>query len=119
MTVSTRARVSDNAAGAISYFTFIPAFFFLLIPPYKESSYVRFHAWQSVLLYVAAFVIEIIFGVIAFVMLFLGSVVLSYVSKLILLLWLVLWIACVIQAMNGKRFKVPVLGNIAEKLSLR
>ena len=119
MTVSTRTGLSDNAAGAISYLTFLPAFFFLLFAPYKESTYVRFHAWQSVLLYVAAFVIEIIFGVIAFVMLFLGSVVMAYAAKLILGVWLVLWLTCVIQAMKGRRFRIPLLGNIAEKLSMK
>ena len=60
MTVATRSGISDNAAGAISYFTFIPAIVFLLLPPYKESSYVRFHAWQSVLLCITAFVVDII-----------------------------------------------------------
>ena len=34
-------------AGTIAYFTFIPAIIFLLVAPYKENNYVRFHAWQS------------------------------------------------------------------------
>ena len=55
MTVTTRTVISDNAAGAISYFTFFPAIVFLLFPPFKESSYIRFHAWQSVLLAISAF----------------------------------------------------------------
>lgn len=119
MTVSTRAGISDNAAGAISYFTFIPAFLLLLIAPYKESPYVRFHAWQSVLLDITAFVVEIIFGAIALLTLFLGSPILAYAVKVVSVAWLILWIACVIRAMNGKRFKIPVLGNIAEKLSMK
>lgn len=119
MTVSTRARLSDNAAGAIAYFTFLPAFVFLLVTPYKESSYVRFHAWQSVLLDITAFIIEIIFGAIALVTLFLASATVAYVLKVISVAWLVLWLTCVIQAMNGKRFKIPLLGSIAEKLSMK
>jgi uncharacterized membrane protein len=31
----------------------------------------------------------------------------------------VLWLACVIKAMNGKRLKLPIIGGIAEKLSLK
>jgi len=119
MTVSTRTGLSDNAASAISYFTFIPAFIFLLVAPYKESPYTRFHAWQSVLLDITAFAIEIIFGAIALLTLFLGSVALAYSVRVISVLWLVLWLTCVIKAMNGKRFKIPVLGNIAERLSMK
>jgi uncharacterized membrane protein len=119
MAVTTRAGISDNAAGAISYLTFIPAILFLLLPPYKESNDVRFHAWQSVLLDMAAFVIEIIFGAIALLTLFLGAVSVAYLLRAISVLWLILWLTCLIQAMRGKRFKVPLLGNIAEKLAMK
>ncbi len=119
MTVTTRVGISDNAASAISYFTFIPAILFLLIPPYRSSSYVRFHAWQSVLLCLSAFVVDIILGSIALLTLFLGSATLAYTLRILSLLWLVLWLACVIQAMNGKRFRVPLLGSIAEKLAMK
>src|ERR1700739_143684 len=119
MTVPTRSGISDNAAGAVSYFTFIPAIVFLLLPPYKDSNYVRFHAWQSVLLTIAAFVIDIIFGSIALLTLFLGTAALAYTFRIISLLWLVLWLVCVIQAMNGKRFRIPLLGSIAEKLAMK
>jgi uncharacterized membrane protein len=119
MTVTTRTGISDNAAGAIAYFTFFPAIVFLLVAPYKESPYVRFHAWQSVLLDIAAFLVEILFGAIALLTLFLGSLALIYTLRVLSLLWLVLWLTCVIQAMNGKRFRIPILGNIAEKLSMK
>jgi uncharacterized membrane protein len=33
--------------------------------------------------------------------------------------WLALWLVCVIQAMNGKRFRLPLLGGIAEKLAMK
>jgi uncharacterized membrane protein len=119
MTVATRTGISDNAAGAISYFTFFPAIVFLLLSPYKESNYVRFHAWQSVLLSIAAFVVDIVFGTIALLTLFLGTAALAYTFRMISLLWLILWLVCVIRAMNGKRFKIPLLGSIAEKLAMK
>lgn len=119
MAVTARSSISDNTASAIAYFTFIPAFLFLLLPPYKQSNYVRFHAWQSVLLDVAAFMIEIVVGAIALLTLFLGAVAVAYVLRAISVLWLILWLACLIQAMRGKRFKVPLLGNIAEKLAMK
>ena len=119
MTVTTRTGISDNAAGTISYLTFIPAIVFLLLPPYKDSNYVRFHAWQSVLLTISAFMVDIVLGTIALLTLFLGNVALAYTFRAISLLWLVLWLVCVIQAMNGKRFRVPLLGGIAEKLAMK
>jgi uncharacterized membrane protein len=119
MTVATRTGISDNAASAISYFTFIPAIVFLLLPPYKESSYVRFHAWQSVLLTIAAFVVDIILGSIALLTLFLGTAALAYTFRILSLVWLILWLVCVIRAMNGKQFRVPLLGSIAEKLAMK
>ena len=39
-----RTGLSDNAAGAIAYLTFVPATLLLLIPPYNTNPYVRFHA---------------------------------------------------------------------------
>lgn len=119
MTVTTRSGISDNAAGALSYFTFFPAVIFLLLSPYKESNYVRFHAWQSILLDLAAFVVEIICGAIALLTIFLGSVVLIYTLRALSLLWIALWLYCVIQAMRGNRFKIPLLGGIAEKLAMK
>src|SRR5215469_18354426 len=109
-TTTSRIGISENAASAISYFTFFPAALFLLVSPYKNSGSVRFHAWQSMLLFIAAFVMEIVFGAIDLLNIFLGSVVLVYVLSLV---WIVVWLICVIRAMNGKRFKVPLLGGIA------
>lgn len=119
MTVATRSGISDNAAAAISYFTFVPAIIFLLVAPYKESQYVRFHAWQSILLDITAFVIDIIFGSIALMTMLLGSSILVYCLRAFMLLWFVLWLICVIRAMNGKAFKLPLLGGIAEKLAMK
>lgn len=119
MTAATRSGLSDNAASAISYFTFLPAIAFLLLPSYKSSDYIRFHAWQSVLFCISAFIFDIVLGSIALLTLFLGTVALAYTLRVLSLLWLVLWLACVIQAARGKRFRIPLLGSIAEKLAMK
>ena len=119
MTVTTRPVLSYNAAGAISYLTFIPAAVFLLIAPYKDSQCVRYHAWQSILLCIVAFAVDIVLGAIALLTLFMGTLALVYTLRLLSLFWLVMWLGCVIQAINGKRLKLPVIGGIAEKLSLK
>ena len=75
MTVMDKPGISFNAASAISYFTFIPAVAFLLIPPYKDSPCVRFHAWQSILLSMVAFAVDIVLGAIALLTIFLGNTI--------------------------------------------
>ena len=119
MTVSTQSGLSDNAAGGIAYITFLPAIVFLVLPPYNASPYIRFHAWQSIFLNVAAFVVNIALSMFAVVTMFMGPFAFLYLVRAIWVAWTLVWIYCVIQAMNGKRFKLPLIGNIAEKLATK
>jgi uncharacterized membrane protein len=114
MSDTTQTGLSDNAVAAISYITFVPAIVFLVMPPYNTSSFVRFHAWQSIFLNIAAFVLSIIIGIVlGMTMFFLPF---GYmISRLIWLCWVLLWVLCVINAVNGKRFKLPLIGPLAEK----
>ena len=52
--------LSDNAAGALAYVTIIPAIIFLIVEPFNKNPYVRFHAWQSIFLGIAAFALNIV-----------------------------------------------------------
>jgi uncharacterized membrane protein len=56
---TAQSGLSDNAAGAIAYITIIPAIIFLAVDPYKNSSYVRFHAWQCIFLCIAAVALDL------------------------------------------------------------
>jgi uncharacterized membrane protein len=108
--------LSDDAAGALAYFTFIPALIFLLVAPYNQKASIRFHAWQSILLTVAAIIINIALGIfLGITMIFLGFSVYLLVWRLIELCWFAIWLVCVYNAFNGKRFKLPVIGDLAEK----
>jgi uncharacterized membrane protein len=110
--------LSDNAAGALAYFTPIPAIIFLLVAPYNQKSSIRFHAWQSILLFVAAIVIDIALGIVLGVtLLFLGFFVYGLIWRLIELCWLAIWLVPVINAFNGKLFKLPLIGDLAEKMA--
>ena len=115
MSEPTPSGLTDNAAGAIAYITFVPAIAFLVLPPYNASPYVRFHAWQSIFLNVAAVIISIAFSFLMVFFMFFGTFFLLAVSRLIWLLWFVLWLVCVLKALNGQRFKVPIIGDLAAK----
>ena len=109
--------ISDNAAGALAYLTIVPAIVFLVLPPYNASPFVRFHAWQSIFLNIAAIVVSIILSAcLAFSLVF-GGVLFLALSRLIWIFWLLIWVLCAVNALNGKRFKLPVIGPIAERLA--
>jgi uncharacterized membrane protein len=121
MSETPQSGLTDNAAGAISYLTFIPAIIFLAIPPYNTSPFVRFHAWQSIFLNIAAFVVGVAIAifvgiVVAFLPWGLYSLV-HMVGLLIDLLWFILWLVCVMKAINGGKFVIPVIGNLAEQMA--
>jgi uncharacterized membrane protein len=105
--------LSDNAAGALAYMTIVPAIVFLVLPPYNKSFYVRFHSWQSIFLsiaWIAALIVLGILGRIPFLGLFIWPLIL-----LVDLGMFILWIIVVLKAVNGKIFKLPILGALSEK----
>lgn len=111
--------LSSNAAAGIAYLTFIPAIVFLILEPYNRNSFVRFHAWQSIFLNIAAFVINLGLS-------FVLGVAFAYTPLLHLafwpmldLLWFVVWLMCMINAFNGKRFSLPVIGALAAQQASR
>jgi uncharacterized membrane protein len=115
MPEANQVSLSDNAAGAIAYITFIPAVVFLLVAPYNSNPYVRFHSWQSILLNATAAVISLFFSIVLVFSMVFGAFFLLAFTRIIWLAWVVLWLVCVLKAMNGRRFKIPLLGDFAEK----
>jgi uncharacterized membrane protein len=115
MSETVQSGLSDNAVAAISYITFVPAVIFLLLPPYNTSPYVRFHCWQSIFFNVAACVISLAFSIVLGITVFFAPFLFLVLSRFIWLCWVLVWILCVINAVNGKRFKLPLLGALAAK----
>jgi uncharacterized membrane protein len=114
MSDSNPSGLSDNAAAGIAYITLIPAIVFLILDPFKKSSYVRFHAWQSIFFFVAWAVIDILVGLVQNLVpstVFLTLTVLQLVGLVLFLVWIYVFVS----AFNGKRIKLPVIGALAEK----
>jgi uncharacterized membrane protein len=114
---STQSGLSDNAAGGLAYLTFIPAIIFLVMEPYNKSPFIKFHAWQSILLtaaYIAWAILRVIIGIALHPVFGLGLLLLM-VGLVIWLGFFVLWLIAIVQAFNGKKFSIPVIGAIAEK----
>jgi uncharacterized membrane protein len=119
MPETTQSGLSDKAAGAIAYITFLPAIVFLFLPPYNTRPFVRFHCWQSIFLNITAFVVDVLVGIVlALVVPFLPFSLYSlHLLWVVEAVWLLVWILCVVKAVNGETFKVPVIGAYAEKLA--
>jgi uncharacterized membrane protein len=117
VTESGKSGLSENTIAALSYITFVPALYFLIIPRYNKSSYIRFHAWQSLLLDVFAFLISVILSIL--VLPAVHSLTYQiYVLDFIRVMWGVwfgLWVVTAIAAMKGKKFKIYIIGNLAAK----
>ncbi len=102
-----QAGLSNNAAGALAYVTFIPAIIFLIVEPYNKNSYIKFHSWQCIFLSIACFAINTVLAIIPI----LGWILMPFVS----LAFLVVAIICILKALKGDRIKLPFIGNLAEK----
>ena len=113
MTEPNQTGLSDNAAGALAYLTFIPAIIFLLVEPYNKNSYVRFHAWQCIFLSIAAFAINMVLTVVMGILFAFTPYLHLAFWPLIQLCWIIVWIICLLNAVNGKRFMLPIIGPLA------
>ena len=104
----TSTGIQQNTAGLLCYaLWWITGIVFLILE--KENQFVRFHAAQSILAFGGISVLQIILAFIPVV-----GWILAYI---VWLLSVILWIYCMLKAYQGQRFKLPVVGDIAENLS--
>jgi uncharacterized membrane protein len=110
--------LSENAAAGIAYITIIPAVVLLIIDPYRKSSFVRFHCWQSIFFFVAWTLVNILIGVGQSLA---PAVIFQTLSpwQMASLVFFVIWLIVFINAFNGKRIKLPIIGDVAEKQTNR
>lgn len=114
-----KAGLSDNSIGAIAYFTPFMAIFFLAIRRYNKRPYVRFHAWQSLLLNVFGISFGYMLTYILPLIPFIGPRTLLGVICLLVLAAFLIWLWCVINAANGKRYRLPIIGDWADEQAYR
>jgi uncharacterized membrane protein len=115
--VAARSGLSENAAGALAYITIIPAIIFLVIEPYHRIPFVRFHSWQSIGFWVAAFGLQVIVTIMERMMHIIpGMVLLFSLMHLAVALGLfIVWLFVILKASKGEWYKLPFIGDFAEK----
>jgi uncharacterized membrane protein len=108
MTTSQTSGLPSNIGGLLSYIVII-AIVFLIIEPMKNDKFIRFHAFQSIFYWIAVIVIFMLIGLV------------MPLSVWILIYWplrllsFILMIFLMFKAYNNEKFKLPAIGDLAEK----
>ena len=104
--IKTSTGMNQNVAGLLCYLAgWITGLIFFLIE--KENRFVRFHAMQSIITFGSLSVLFIVIGFMPFVNLILVPI--------LAILQVILWIILMVKAYQGELFKLPMIGEIAEK----
>ena len=102
----TSSGMEQNVAGLLCYVLgWVTGIIFLIIE--KDNKFVRFHAIQSIVVFGAISIVQIILWVIPVIGWIIG-----------ILVWIgtvILWAFLMYKAYQGQMYKVPIAGNFAEK----
>jgi len=119
--------LDENVAALLSYiFGWVSGLIFFLIE--KDSKLVRFHAMQSILFNALIAIVGFGLWVVVFILMLIGGQLADFLGTIVALLGtllylafvvgiLIAWVMCLIRAYQGKYFKLPIIGNFAEKFS--
>ena len=100
------AKSNENLLAAASYLLgFVTGIIILLVE--KQNKFVRFHAMQSTILFGGIFVVNIVLGFIP-ILGWLVGLLLSFAA-------FILWIVLMWKSFQGEMYKVPYVGDLAEK----
>jgi uncharacterized membrane protein len=102
----TSTGLKENVAGVLCYVLgWASGIVFLIIEP--NNKLIKFHAFQSIVVFGALTVAGMIFGWIPLI----GIVFSSLIGAVAFILWILL----MVMASQDKKYKVPVAGDLAEK----
>jgi uncharacterized membrane protein len=110
----TSMGMQPNVAAGLSYVLgWITGLIFFLVE--KQNRFVRFHAMQSILFFGGLTVLNVILNFIGGLDIILLSAVAGVLGYLIGLVGFIGWIVLLINGFQGKYFKLPIVGDYAEK----
>ena len=124
--------LDPKVAGALSYIWVIGLVFFFIE---KDNRFIRFHAAQSLIFGIVNTVLLTVLVVVAVFLTFafgiggaiVGGIAGTIISLLVWIVWALFWLLALIlivglvfaavKAYQGQMFKLPIIGNFAEKLA--
>jgi uncharacterized membrane protein len=104
-TAKSSTGLEQNVAGALAYLLG-PITGIVLLIVEKDNKFVRFHAMQSTITFGAFWVLSFVLTI---------TLVGAILLLPLFLLELVLWILLMVKAFGGQTYKLPWVGDIAEK----
>jgi uncharacterized membrane protein len=97
--------LKKTTAGALAYVLGpITGIIFLVI---EKDPFVRFHAMQSTVVFVALFVLQWLLGI---------TIILFPLAAIVGIVSFILWLLLIYKAWQGEEWEVPVLGKVARNL---
>lgn len=97
--------LKKETAGALAYVLGpVTGVIFLIL---EKDPFVRFHAMQSIVVFVGLFALEWILGL---------TLILIFLVPLIGIVGFILWLLLIYKAWQGDEWEVPIFGNVTRKL---
>ncbi len=116
---TTSTGLDPQLAGLLCYILgLITGLIFYLIE--KTNQTVRFHAAQSIVFSIAWIVIWVVLGIVGLVLGQISYALGNLFGIVSLLVWLglfIVWIVLLVKGYSGEKWKLPVLGDIAERMA--
>ena len=118
---SGTAGIEENVAGVLCYiFWWISGLIFLLM---DKRPFVKFHAAQDIAFNIAMAAVGIVFWIVVLFLGFVTAILHFPIGFLTALLWPVIglvffgtWIFLMYKAYNHEMFKLPIIGDMVEKM---
>jgi uncharacterized membrane protein len=109
--------LAPNIASMLCYICMpITSIVFMLME--KENKDVQFHAWQGTAFGVGWIVVVVVLNILTMILTQIATFIGIIMSILIPVLGLgvfVIWIICLVKSYQGERWKIPYIGDFAEK----
>jgi len=110
--------IDTNVVGALSYLAgLVTGIVFLAVDPYKSNSFVRFHAFQSIVFNVAWIVLWMVWMLLSAMLTPLTAGVFGLIAGPLTLIFTIagfgIWIFLMVQAYQQKLFRLPIVGKFA------
>jgi len=106
-TEETSSGLKPNVAALLCYILgWVSGLIFFLV---EKNKFVRFHAMQSIVVFGAITIAQIVLMMIPII----GWILIPVIS----IIGIVLWIVLMVKGYQGEKFKLPLAGDIAEKNS--
>lgn len=112
--------LEQNIGAALGYFIGLLSLLFIFMEP-KENRFVRFHAFQVLFFGIAMSLLATVLGVGVGIIVYAAPDMAMFAALLFLPLSLVglMGLVGAFKAFQGKAWKIPVIGGLAEKMAMK